>query len=324
MARELPEKTYKTNKIGNYDVTFYKNNEVEIVLDNNNQLNEVLLKVLLSSYNNIKIHNITSVNQFNSLVSFISENDFNSNILINLLAGKEDNIINGLENNRYINLESIPDNVKLLAFKANNSQTEFSTWAHNLNSEDKHTLLRVLRDEDKIRFVEQEKVIVDFYNTMVVNYPFIFNMNDKDKFTFIFDYIKTNYPYAYEATNREGTAVCPYFEWSQDALETYRRGRGVCEGRANLLTLVTNNPYMKLNCVTVEGKVGNVAHAWNQYIKVDGTVTDYDLSYNYKDKSMVEMRQNRNRSYERIYPKVFTWLKKYCKKKVLKPLPKDE
>ena len=130
--------------------------------------------------------------------------------------------------------------------------------------------------------------------------------------------------------NSQGNGVKFGYEWSQDAIETFKRGRGVCEGRSNLLTLVTNNPLLNLRCITAEGKLGTTGHAWNQFITDNNDIRNYDLSFNrFRDVSFDDAEKY-DHTYNRLYPCVLEIVKKKRKQnnslkknKRFRPLPKD-
>lgn len=242
---------------------------------NPNNLFPVLGK---KNYRGIEISNIYSVNVLNSVIFSLEDYIFNGSITLNLCSSDTSiannfviRKIDGLSNNIHINLEFIPSYMKISAFPEDNSQTEFTTWAHNLCKKDRDTLLKVLTDTDKELFLKQEKVIANFYRSMNRKYANLNEMSDYDKFNVIFDYFLKKYP-----------AI------------------GTEENFANLLTLVTNNHLMKLNCCTVYGKKDGMDHIWNQFI-YENKIINYDLSCDIKDASYIKMK-NSNYKFERVYP----------------------
>lgn len=240
---------------------------------NPNNLFPVLGK---KNYKEVEISNIYSVKVLKDIIFSFENYDFDCLITLNLCSSdvSSENIIrkiDGLNNNVHIDLECIPSYMKISAFPEDNSQTEFTTWAHNLHKKDRDKLLKVLTDIDKELFLKQEKVIVNFYRKMTRKYADLNEMSDYDKFNVIFDYFLKKYP-----------AI------------------GTEENFANLLTLVTNNHLIKLNCCTVYGKKDEINHIWNQFM-YENKIINYDLSCDIKDASSIKMK-NSNYVFERVYP----------------------
>lgn len=336
MSKELPKSLAQTEYYKNIKCVSYNSNYINVYLEKNEENDFSDLLDILEKYDNktVNIHNFYSRNTLNRIIYLLSNNSHKGNIVLNLLSKNNDNDIDityDLDNRRYINIEIIPSNVKIIGFSNNNKQNEFTTWAHNLSKVDKLNLLKCLEENNKELFIKQEKIAVSFYKDIIKVCPNIMDYNSFDRFNIIFKYFKTKYPYASECLNINGDGVKLGSEWSQDAIETYKRGRGVCEGRANLLTLVTNNPIFNLRCVTVEGKYGHIDHVWNQFIDDNNIIRNYDLSfYNGCNVSFDDIEKH-GYTYERLYPCVLEIVKKERKKKrplprknILRPLPKDE
>lgn len=281
MPRRLPPRGDRIENYNNIEVHVYdKINEIRVLLKENMEDDFSSLYTILNKYSNrtVRIIGIYSTRSLNKIIEILHNFNYSGTIILQIAPG-----IKNLYNDKKINLELLPDNVKISGFGNLHNQTEFKTWCHNLNQKDKKTLLNCLDEESKMNFLIEEKVICEFYSTITRLYPDIMRYSPSDRMKKIFDYVKEKYPYAFECLNSTMDAVIPGTLWSQSAIETYRRGRGVCQGRANLLTLVTNNPLLKLDCVTVDGKIpGNVGHSWNEFIDEDGKVTHYDLSFNKK------------------------------------------
>lgn len=288
----------------------YFNHNLFVVLDNESELNSIDLNNMLNKYNsdNVTIMNITSIYNLNNALKTIKNINYNGNIIIDLCSPdpkseyKLPPMILKLDNRDRIDLSNIPNNVKIHAFSKNNNQTEFTTWAHNLSEEGKKKLYNVLDKEDQELFIKQEKVIGEVVKDICDEYPTILNLSKKEQFDIVFNYINEKYLYAKECTNN-GKSLNNDSSWAKDALETYKKGRGACLGRANLLTLATNNNYLRLNCSTVLGKYHNVLHAWNEFID-ENNVYEYDMSFNIKNVTTLREMEEKGYIYDRVYPKV--------------------
>jgi len=286
--RELPKKNRFIEEYKNLHCsTTAKQDFVFVTIMNNGDNDFSDLFKILNKYKNttIEIRNINSLKELNKLCDILSVCDYSGNIIINLISrinGKAS--IKGLINNKFINLEELPNYVKINGFYKDNNQSDFTSWAHNLNINNKNTLMSHLTEEDKYIFSEQEKVIRSFYVELVDACPEIMTYDEKTRFEKVFMYVKNNFLYA-NVIDIDGY-VRTGFEYTHDAVETYKRREGVCNGRSNLLTLVTNNNLLKCNSAVVDGytEPGGIhphglAHTWNVFVDRNGNAYYYDLSF---------------------------------------------
>jgi hypothetical protein len=258
-----------------------------IMDDKDNDLSDILK--VLSKYpgTNIEIKNITTLKQLNVICSLLGAYDYSGNVTINILSRLHGNnaYLKGLTNNKVVNLEALPCYAKINGFYKNNSQSDFTSWAHNLNYNDRNTLLNCLTDDCKSIFLEQERVIKSFYNDLIKEYPYIMNLDEKSRLETVFEYLSKNIRYA-NVLGPDGLAKLGY-EYTHDAVETYKRHEGVCNGRANLLALVTNNNLLKINSAVVDGYTEphetaynrSLPHTWNVFVDENGNAQFYDLSF---------------------------------------------
>ena len=264
-----------------YDVF---SNKLNVVLTSGADLNVIDFKNMINKYNtdNIYIMNITSLHNLENVLKTIKIVNTNKNIIIDLctpdLNGqyKYPPMILKLENRERIDLSNIPGNVKIHAFTIDNNQTEFTTWTHNLSIDNKTLLYNVLTSEDQKIFIKQEKIIKELIEKICEENPNILNLSKKDQFEFIFSFIK---------------------EYIKE------KRRGVLFEEANLLTLITNNNYLRLNVSTVLGKYKSSNHAWNEYID-NGIIYEYDLINNIKSITTFKDMEDRGYTYDRVYSKV--------------------
>lgn len=262
---------------------------IVVTIENNidNDLSDLL--IILRKYKNItiEIRNIRTLFELNQICSLLSNFIYNGNVIINLVHSFDGNrFIRGLSNNKYINLEALPSYAKIKGFYLENRQSDFISWAHNLNDDDKNTLVRCLTVQDKRLFLEQERVIKSFYRELIKKYPNIMSLDMKRRFEIIFWYVKDNFRYFFECLNADSDDVRSDAYYTKDAVETYKRRGGVCAGRTNLLTLVSNNNLFRCNCASIDGytepsrfRPNGIAHCWNVFIDNDGNAYHYDLSF---------------------------------------------
>ena len=235
---------------------------------------------------NVEIKNVTKLSELNQLCYILGSYDYSGDVVINLLSKVNGNaFMKGLSNSKYINLEVLPSYAKIKGFYENNKQSDFSSWAHNLNENDKNTLMRCLTDKDKTLFLEQERVIKSFYNEFIKEYPDILTKSEKERFETAFMYVMCEFKYNFNSLAEDGY-VRDDSHYVNDAVETYKRRSGVCGGRSNLLTLVTNNALLRCNSATVDGLIepssnypNGLGHSWNVFINNDGSAYYYDLSF---------------------------------------------
>ena len=255
---------------------------------------------------NVEIKNITKLSELNKLCYILGSYDYSGKVTINLLSKTTGNYsIKGLSNNKYINLEALPSYVKIKGFYENNKQSDFSSWAHNLNINDKITLMGCLTEKDKSLFVTQERVIKAFYNEFIKEYPNISSLSEKERFEKAFMYVMYEIKYNFECLAEDGY-VNDYGYYANDAVETYKRRSGVCGGRSNLLTMVTNNQLLRCNSATVDGRIepsknypNGLGHSWNVFIDNDGNAYYYDLSFrNFTRREVHDMGE---RKIDRVY-----------------------
>lgn len=253
-----------------------------------------------SNSNRILINNICDIKVFKDLLKLVRKIDFDKEIDINIgyknekIKNNTKPLIQGLNNKTYIDLNNIPDNVKLSCMGNNNEQNELITWAHNLNDNNKALFLNLMSNDDKISFLEQERVISEFYKEITSLYPNIMEIPKKERFNTVYDYFIQKYKYE-ESEND--------FEIELDPIKTYEKGRGGSTALSNLLTLVTNNSLLRLNCTVVNGKYNGIKHSWNQFIDENNNISDYDMYASIKDcNSIRDMKYTYNHQYERVYP----------------------
>ena len=309
-------------------------NNLRITMSDSSDIDILVLKKIISSYNikSITFSNIVTVKNLKLIFNTIRSLNFNGKIVVDMHSFINTDTgmgmiyrtpIEGLNNRVYIDLNNIPSNVELKAFSKYHDQDEFTTWVHNLNEENKQKIYKMLNEEEKNYYIEEELVIKKFYLEIISVYPNIKELSKKEQFNKIFDYFMYKYEYADECV--ESGRIKPDCHYAQDPVKTFYKKRGVCAGRAGLLTLVTNNDIFRLNCTIANGMYDSKYHVWNIYLDENGKSTDFDLSFGRKDKSKEEMI-SLDYKYRRIYPSVVDRIPPTLPKRlnavpVIKPLP---
>ena len=274
------------------------------------ELDSSIINGIIKSYNfnNITILNIINSRSLKNAIESSKSIKINGNITIDLNSniseetnriGEYKESISNLDSSFYINLDDIPSNVILKGFNKDNSQNAFTIWVHNLDDNNKNKILKLLQNDEKVLLVDEELVIRDFYTKIMNLYSNFMELNEKNKFEIVFDYINKEFTYAHDCVESNGRLKqnCDY---AQSSVKTYSYKKGISSGRSNLLTLVTNNSFLRLDCRTVYGICGSHQHAWNEFTDSKGNISNYDLSYNLKDKSKEEI-EKREYKYNKKY-----------------------
>lgn len=281
---ELPARKEENKKYNNINCRINEDKKtIKILLDENKDCHYLSILQALSEYKDydVTIGNIFSIKALNGVINSIQSLEYDGNVTIDLLYPDRNRSIEGLDNYEYVIFEKLPSYAKLHGFYMNNAQNEFSTWAHNLSNIDKISLVNYLDERDIKLFNEQESIIDEYYARVKRYYNQVLEQpNSRSKFEVFYKMISDKYVYDGSCLTSDGTGVKPGMEWSRDAAQTYYKSKGVCEGRANLLTLLTNNQYFGLKCTTVDGKTSDgIDHSWNQFIDEKGNVLCYDMSF---------------------------------------------
>lgn len=132
-------------------------------------------------------------------------------------------------------------------------------WMKNMDRARGKVNREVLEDAEFLK-----KFIPEFMQRLYDKYDFD-RLDDFDKTQIIYDFVKNNIQYAYQATEVvNGRRIL-----RRDADSAFTRPvgtllkrQGVCSGKARLGEALLHNPYMGINASTVYGRVDNVPHAW--------------------------------------------------------------
>jgi hypothetical protein len=302
----IPKRNYIIEEYKNITMKKTSNDTILIFLKETNDVDYADILTILRKYrgHNVDIRGLTTCKTINSVIKILSRCNYDGKVFLSISNSK----IKDLDNHKNLIIEEMPSYAKIKGFLYNNKQTPFTTWAHNLSDKSKRDLISVLDDGDIELFNTQEDVMYRVHDDIVRLYPNIMSKSPKERFEIIFDYIGKKYPYSSECLNETSDGVTQGNDWSQNAVETYRRGRGVCQGRANLLTLATNNNLFRLKCTTVSGYVGlpirEVGHEWNIFMDEFDVASNYDLSFSRKNTTVKKMLEL-GYKYKEVYPCVY-------------------
>lgn len=134
----------------------------------------------------------------------------------------------------------------------------------DLMFEDDFNLKRVLSDE-KYQNTKELKNIVEKISIAFMKSFDISKLSDLEKTMLVYNYIKKTISFANDCTyvdNRGVTQVKEDMKYCQDPVQTFKRGRGVCEGQARLGKAILHSPLFKVDCEVFDGYSGNTRHAW--------------------------------------------------------------
>ena len=275
----------------NYDLC--KDGTLYMTLSSNIENNLRLYESILSMKpKKIIIRNVRDLEILKTLIKKIKF--FNIDMEIDLLYNSINPIIKGLNNNLVVNIDKIPDTLKIRGFNQNNEQTEFTTWTHNLSEENKLRFIKHLVEEDKSIFLKQEKAIKEIYKLIKSYYPNIDKLPRKDAFELISHIISKINLNKYEK----------YLKTNKELEHGYM---------ANLLTLFTNNNLFSINCINSKGSYLGKHIIWNEVIDEDGEVSGYDIENN---KYNEDILHNSDYTYYRVYPILLELKKGYFKNNI--------
>lgn len=114
--------------------------------------------------------------------------------------------------------------------------------------------------------IELKKIIYEFDKYLMDNFD-IDNMSEFHKVMVVYNYMKDNIKYAYEATmmidgvqtiNPQSDAA----NWVFDPYDTYVNSRGVCSGQSRLMSILLNHSLLKMDSYVLTGVHQDCLHAW--------------------------------------------------------------
>lgn len=159
----------------------------------------------------------------------------------------------------------------------------FNTYLINTYDEIFKSVLPHLDSVVGNRLIKERKIQADFIEKFKCiarsEGKTIDDYSKKELMNWIFKYVCNHFKYAHELTGEHGEAISKTHDLGGTALATYERGRGVCSGRSRLIKLYANSKALKVPCYLVEGKLGNLGHCWNEFIDSDGSIIEYDSSF---------------------------------------------
>lgn len=228
---------------------------------------------------------VQTQNQFNRLSSELSRTEFDKDLTIDVY-----NL--DIQKKLFLDFESLPQNVKVSAFHVENNVDSFSyndnfaTWCLWLNDLDFKTVRDKLTPRSKKEMVSREIIANGFYEELEKKHRNIDMLDSSIKMNEAYEWCKHNISYASETVDKNGN-IFGEDNWCQNPVETFRKHRGVCVGRARLLKTMVNNKYLKVDCYTATGTKGNLPHEWNEFVNGDD-IYSFDLSFDVKFETDIE------------------------------------
>jgi hypothetical protein len=266
----------------------YLENDKVLRISHNNFYPDSILSYVNSIPTNLDIsivfgfgHN-KAIAELNSLLNSASRIYTNKPIIISVFAMKFGERTN-------LEIENLPNNVKLSNVIHNtglettfHGENSLDWWGLKLPENDFRLYLTKLTPKAKERAIKLREIALNTY--IYLSKYNISNLSIEEKGKLVFDWCmgridngKGRITYDFENILPDGRLDMG-FEECRDAIETFKRKKGVCAGRARLLKVMLNNNYMRVPCYLVNGMSGHLQHEWNEIITEDGKSIMYDMS----------------------------------------------
>lgn len=266
--------------IDKYGIVYeYKNNFLCVtkIFESVSNLDSLILHLdNIDTSVDIYLH-ITSVSEFNKIADVFNRIKPRRNIILDFSWG------NLIRKSIYMNFEALPETVKFTNIFFSDGENNFygsnnfDWWGLWLSENDYQIVRERLTPLAKERFDNFRNIALSFYlkyeNTLR-------NMSNLEKMEFVYNWVTKNTTYDGGATNPDGTLIeGDRGLMAQNPIYTFQRGTGVCAGRSQLIKLLLNNCFMKVDCFLVDCNHITLPHELNFLVDDDGTLLFYDSSY---------------------------------------------
>lgn len=255
-----------------------------------NQLKENNLIISNISQITSFVNNIKQINEnINIIVTVTSAEIFNNLCLeLNRLKPLKKIIIYissdiKLNRNTKLDFKLLPDNVKVTNVQENSvgeKDNNFEWWALWLNNKDYKCILKKLTPYAAYRLQTLRNIVDSFYK----KYPGLDSLTAWEKANFVFAWCQDNISYDYKVLNKDKS--------SQDPIYTFIYKKGDSRGQARLFKVLLNNRLMQVNCFLT--KEIDDSHEFNEIYYDNGDVLYYDLTYDIKNNSSLDITKNLN------------------------------
>lgn len=174
----------------------------------------------------------------------------------------------------------LPSNIKIDVCSHVYPAFELQTWFLNLSDKAFLSIYDKIYQKEQADNIRMEREIAkNVYSQLLKKYDFS-KMTATEKMNIMYRWVRNNFEYDVSLIQADGN----YKEGidislGSNPIKVFTRGKGVCTGRSRLLAILLNNPYMNVECYTVDGEHGTLQHEWNEFIDENGQVWEYDLSY---------------------------------------------
>ncbi len=237
----------------------------KFIIDVNNQIKRYYI-------DEIVINNIKSIDMLNEILKSIVYINHSTKITLDLTYGLEN-----ISKKSNMIIGSLPSNltIKTMYSYDNTIESEFITFMHNLDNNDKMKIFRSLDEKTKKYFIEEERIMYLFYNEMVRYLPNINELSNEEKFDIIFNYVQNRYRNTFtEIDNRNDS----------DVINVYNNKKGNSSGISKFIKLVTNNNLFNIDSYTVIGnlKTGSKLPIEYNEVVIGSKVYQYDITYGIK------------------------------------------
>lgn len=246
-----------------------------LYLDNAPIDSSILNLILQNKDCEFKIYFTGSVKAFNELLTNLTNNTTPKSVTI------YPNI--NIKRNTFLAIDNLPNRVKInFTSSTNNNQDSLIEWVLNLSDMDFSIVEPHIADENNKKHLKQEREIAKTVFKHLSKRVDFSCMSDTEKMNFMYKWLRENISYDISLVNSSGFKDDVDQSLGSDPVKVFFRQKGVCSGRSRLLKILTNNPYMNLNCFTVTGTIryGQVKkHEWNAFIDENNQVYYYDTSF---------------------------------------------
>ena len=213
-----------------------------------------------------------STTGLNLLLEAFSNKESNKNIVLDVTCMN-------FKIGEAISLWDLPDNIKISNTASMSKQpyfgeNAFDWWLLRKSDGDFSKIINKLDTKSKRRALDLQEMALGFY----LKYSDVLEKKDElGKCRFVFSWIKHNTTFA--GCQRVENVTVPLSVEDSDPIQTYRRGRGVCTGRARLFKTFLNNRYLNIDCYLMDGVHITTAHEWNEVCLKNGSRLFFDINF---------------------------------------------
>lgn len=272
---EIPKRTfYYINTNAKY--SYNKNvNTIYLYLDNTSIDLDVLNFINQNRECEFVIYFKGSVQNFNKLLNYLTNNPTPRSVTIHPNVN--------VKKNTFLAIDDLPSNVKIFfTSSTNNNEDSLIEWVLNLSDRDFSIVERVIANEGNKIHLRKEREIAKIVFKHLSREVDFSHMSDTEKMNYMYDWVRRNIEFDFSLVDSNGFREGVDRTLGSDPVKVFSNKKGVCSGRSRLLRILTNNPYLKVNCFVTSGLInygGDKEHEWNAFLDEHGQIFYYDLSF---------------------------------------------